>query len=55
MTYFGRAGQGPKMDPVYDWSNFSNRKDGVPYKDARKLNDFNNFYPYLLKEIPRYY
>jgi hypothetical protein len=34
---------------------FSNRKDGVPYKDARKLNDFDDFHPHLLKGIPPYY
>jgi hypothetical protein len=33
---------------------FSERKDGVPYEDARKLDDFNDFHPYLLKGIPPY-
>ena len=32
---------------------FSDRKDGVPYKDARKLLDnLNDFHPYLLKGLP---
>jgi hypothetical protein len=31
---------------------FSNRKDGIPYEDARKLLD--DFHPRLLKRIPPY-
>ena len=33
---------------------FSDRKDGVPYEDAKVLLDFDDFYPYLLKRIPGY-
>jgi len=31
---------------------FSDRKDGVPYEDARKLLD--DFHPHMLKRIPPY-
>jgi hypothetical protein len=34
---------------------FSDRKDGVPSKDAKMLLDFDDFYPNLLVRIPRYY
>jgi hypothetical protein len=30
---------------------FSDRKDGVLYEDARKLDDLNDFHPHLLKEF----
>jgi hypothetical protein len=34
---------------------FSDRKDGVPYEDARKLlEDFDDFHPHLLKGFPPY-
>ncbi|PMD41810.1 hypothetical protein L207DRAFT_511594 [Hyaloscypha variabilis F] len=33
---------------------FSDRKDGVPYEDAKMLLDFDAFHPYLLERIPPY-
>jgi hypothetical protein len=33
---------------------FSDRKDGVPYEDARKLLNFDDFNPHLLERIPPY-
>ena len=34
---------------------YSDRKDGVPYEDAWKLPGFDEFKPFLLKGVPRYY
>jgi hypothetical protein len=32
---------------------FSDRKDGVPYEDAKMLLDFDDFHPHLIERIPK--
>ena len=44
------TGFGSALQELCDY--FSDRKDGVPYEDARKLHDFDDFHPHLLKGIP---